>query len=320
MRPRFFLSLLLCLFGNLSYSQVTAINSTYNNQGDRFFKFHYDNDFFTSTDQYYSQGITLELRHPSLKKSPIGFLLINLENCEHQYGITLFHVAYTPTSIRSENILYGDRPFSAALGINNYVTSINSKNSTYFTSSISIGVIGPLAGGKEMQESIHRWLNNIQPLGWQFQVRNDLLLTYQVQYEKKIFGNSTHYLVNSTSAIKAGTVINQLKSGINFMAGYFQNPYEPNLNSGKSFHYYLFGQIQPAFNLYDASLLGGIINHDSPYTISSSSLERFSLQADYGIVISYKKLNIEYRQSFLTKEFEGGTTHRWGGISIGIQL
>ncbi|CAN5368957.1 hypothetical protein BH11BAC2_BH11BAC2_02450 [soil metagenome] len=320
MRYWLYISLLLCLNVNINYAQVTSINTSFNNQSDRFFKFHYDNDFFTSSDQYYSQGITLELRHPELNKSPLSYILPRFKNSAYQYGIAVFHVAYTPSSIRSEKILYGDRPFCAELGINNYVTSINSNHCSTFTSSISIGVIGPLAGGKEMQKSIHRWLNNIQPLGWQNQIENDLLITYHLQYEKKIIGNTNHFLLHSISSIKVGTVNNELESGVNFMAGSFQNPYESSPIPSKDFSYYIFGQMQAAFTAYDASLQGGLFNHDSPYSIPSANLERFTVQADFGIVMNYKKLILEYRQSLLTREFEGGNSHRWGGITIGVKI
>ena len=55
---------------------------------------------------------------------------------------------------------------------------------------------------------------------------------------------------------------------------------------------------------------GGLFNRSSPYTIAADAINRFSFQADYGLVINYKKIYLEYCQSILTKEFNTGHFHR----------
>ena len=40
-----------------------------------YLRFYYDNDFFTKTDYYYTQGITVEYVHPSLRKNPVTKIL-----------------------------------------------------------------------------------------------------------------------------------------------------------------------------------------------------------------------------------------------------
>jgi lipid A 3-O-deacylase len=37
---------------------------------DHYFRLNYDNDFFSATDRYYTQGILAELILPGIKKSP----------------------------------------------------------------------------------------------------------------------------------------------------------------------------------------------------------------------------------------------------------
>ena len=41
---------------------------------DRYFRFSYDNDFFTKTDEYYTQGINIELVSPTLRYNPLSKL------------------------------------------------------------------------------------------------------------------------------------------------------------------------------------------------------------------------------------------------------
>jgi hypothetical protein len=83
------------------------------------------------------------------------------------------------------------------------------------------------------------------------------------------------------------------------------------------FHLYA----QPMINAvgYDATLQGGLIfNTDSPYTLSAQEIERLTFQFNYGAVLSFRSLYLEYFQTFLTREFETGLQHRWGGIRIGV--
>lgn len=71
---------------------------------------------------------------------------------------------------------------------------------------------------------------------------------------------------------------------------------------------------------YDATLQGGLFNKSSPYTIPSSDITRVTFQNNYGLVIIIHKINFEYFQSLLTKEFESGKFHRWGGMRVAISF
>ena len=70
-----------------------------------FSRLHYDNDFFTGTDYYYTQGYMLELVKPALQKNPLTKLLIKARGSQIQYGLAFKHFGFTPTSIRSQTPL-----------------------------------------------------------------------------------------------------------------------------------------------------------------------------------------------------------------------
>ncbi|RYY58435.1 MAG: DUF2219 family protein, partial [Chitinophagaceae bacterium] len=79
--------------------------STFRNAGnDHYIRLHYDNDYFTKTDRYYTQGITLEYADPRLKKLFLSRLLLTPFSAPASYGITLGIFAYTPTSIEENQI------------------------------------------------------------------------------------------------------------------------------------------------------------------------------------------------------------------------
>ena len=64
-----------------------------------YFRFHYDNDYFTSTDKEYTQGYNFELTSPRLSKNPINQLFISPKNSEFKYGLSLEHIGFTADNI-----------------------------------------------------------------------------------------------------------------------------------------------------------------------------------------------------------------------------
>src|SRR5437868_287305 len=114
MRMLFFTLALTLSFS--SEAQVIDNTPTYLNiKGDSYIRINYDNDFFSAKDEYYSQGVNIELALPSLKKFPLTKTLVRPSSWQNKYSIAIEHDAWTPTDIAAPFILYGDRPFAATL-------------------------------------------------------------------------------------------------------------------------------------------------------------------------------------------------------------
>jgi len=71
---------------------------------------------------------------------------------------------------------------------------------------------------------------------------------------------------------------------------------------------------------YDATMQGGVFNRSSPYTIAAKDIKRVTLQQNFGVVLNFRKIYLEYFQSLLSPEFSGGKMHRWGGLKIGVKI
>ena len=302
-------------------AQLVDNSSTFRNiNHDNYFRFHYDNDFFTKSDEYYSQGITLDYVAPAVKKFILTKLLWKPFTNVPQYGITFNLFGYTPTSIASDQVLYGDRPFNANISLETFLMQADEINHQQISTAFSVGVMGPAALGYEIQNNIHRWLKNPLPHGWQYQIQNDIIVNYQVNYEKQLLSASNNFLLNATAEVRAGTLNDKLSAGFNFMTGHFNKRFGSVSNKNRKAEYYFYGQNRINGIVYDASMQGGIFNRKNPYIIAKSDITRISFQADAGIIVNFKKLYLSYTQSFLTKEFRTGKYHRWGGISVGIGL
>ena len=96
----------LYLFVFLSLTPITLIGQKIDNmasfrdiKNDHYFRFNYDNDYFTKTDNYYTQGINIEYVHPVLQKFPLTGLLAKLPGSNYKYGLSIDLAGYTPTSI-----------------------------------------------------------------------------------------------------------------------------------------------------------------------------------------------------------------------------
>ncbi|MEO7309710.1 MAG: lipid A deacylase LpxR family protein [Chitinophagaceae bacterium] len=305
-----------------TFAQVDDNTQSYHTlNSDRYFRLHYDNDFFTNSDYYYSQGISLELANPGLSRFLLSKVLLQPRNSSTKYGMSLNVFGYTPTDITNDDILYGDRPFASTLYIKNFAVATDTIAHSRLATSLTTGIIGPAAGGKQIQTGIHRWLNNVIPRGWQFQIANDLVLNYQLSYEKQIASFHNLLLVSTAGELQAGTLKDRAGLNISFMLGKFNNPYGAPLyhrQGKKHFDCYLFAAPQVNLIGYDATLQGGVFNRRSPYTIPASQIERITFQANAGIVVTIGKLNVEYCQSYLTREFNTGNYHRWAGLKFGL--
>ncbi len=303
-----------------SFAQRIDYNYSFRElQKKSYFRFHYDNDYFTKTDYYYSQGITLEYVHPNLQKFLPVKLLIKPSANKLKYGLAFNIFGFTPTSIRSDDILYGDRPYASCMSISVFSIARNNIKQQRISSTLTLGVIGPAAQGREIQTGIHRWLKNVLPKGWQHQVKNDVIVNYNIAYEKKLIGIKDWFLLNNTVEARFGTLNDKLGAGFNFMAGHFNNPYQF-IEGKKKTSWYFYGQSRLQFIGYDATLQGGLFNRYSEYTIPSVQIARIVYQADAGIVVNFNKIFLSYTQSYLSKEFSTGTYHRWGGVSAGLSF
>ena len=284
-----------------------------------YFRFHYDNDYFTGTDKEYTQGYNFELVSPQLIKNPANHLFITPKNSEFKYGLSIEHIGFTANNIASDQIQFDDRPFAAAIMLKSFSIAIDTIHKSRIVSSLNVGIIGPGAFGGDMQTAIHKATGNTIPLGWYNQIKNDVVLNYEISYEKQLLRFHNFFSIQGTAALKIGTLFSNVSAGLNATLGIINSPFTAIKNKNKL---QLYCYSQPLINSigYDATLQGGLFNHKSIYTINSSEIERFTFQDNLGIVFQYRGLFLEYSRTFITREFSYGNAHKWGGIRIGFKL
>ncbi|WP_354668439.1 MULTISPECIES: lipid A-modifier LpxR family protein [Cellulophaga] len=178
----------LIVFQQYTHAQkIDNLASFRDVKGEKYFRFNYDNDFFTATDKNYTQGYSFELVAPFLKNNPVNYLFYKPEKVKAHYGLALEHIGFTPHDFDLPEIQFGDRPFAAAIMLKSFMIAVSQECKSRFTSSFSLGIIGPSAFGGDMQEAIHKATGNKIPLGWQNQIENDVVINYELGFEKQIF-------------------------------------------------------------------------------------------------------------------------------------
>jgi len=315
------LTFFICLLRLSAGAQAIDNALSYKNiNSDKYFRINYENDFFSGTDIYYTQGIHLELVAPWIKDFPLSKILIHPKYSYIRYGLGLEHDGYTPTNYSKPFILYGDRPFAACLFLKTFLIAIDPDKKQRFSTAVSTGVIGQAAGGMEMQTAIHRWLHDMTPHGWPNQIHNDAILNYQVDYEKQLLSYGHLFSLDADGMARAGTLSDKVNTGITMMMGYFDSPFKSNVAEKNNFRIYAYEHAGVNLVGYDATLQGGLFDRTSPYTISANNIERVTYENRFGFVVVYHRFYLEYFQSLLSNEFTTGNYHVWGGVQVAFGL
>jgi len=307
---------LFILFPSILFAQkIDHLVSFRDLNSDAYFRFTYENDYFAATDENYTQGYDFELVLPLFEKNPVNHLFFIPKDNHTKYGLAIEHLGYTPNHYERPEIQVGDRPFAAAFMLKGFAISTDVQRKSRFTSSLSLGIIGPGAFGEEMQAGIHKATGNKEPLGWGNQIKNDVVFNYRVSYEKQLYAYQELFSFQTYTSAQVGTLFTQISTGFNTTIGLIDASFS---NHNKGFRMYFYAQPTATLAGYDATLQGGLFNRESPYTIRNSDIERVTAQLDYGLILKTRTLYFEFSRSLITREIATLNSAAWGGIKIGF--
>lgn len=308
----FFILICIELFSQKDSSSLQIVQENY-------FRLKYENDFFTSTDRYYTQGISISFIHPIIKFSPFSKALIKLKTSTSNYfGLHVQQDCFTPKSIRIDTIMFGERPYTGIFFISHSLSSLDRKKKLNLQTQIDFGVIGKCARCEDEQKAIHKALLNIAPLGWEYQLSNDIILNYKTKYEKGMVSKK-HFELMTNVNFKLGTLYTDVGTGITIRFGFFDS-YFNNLGlskepSSRKFKIYFELLSNGKLVGYNATLQGGLFSKDI-YVIDANNLSRFVFDGTAAITMAYKTFSLRYSLTYLTREYHSGVDHGWGGIYI----
>ena len=256
---------------------------------------------------------------PWIKDFPLSRLLVNPHYSYLRYGIGVEQAGYTPNDLGSESFLQTDHPFAATLMLKNFLIATDTVHRQRFATTLSLGIIGPDALADKIQDAVHTFIHDVVPGGWKYQVQNDIIANYQVDYQKQLLSLNNILLLDAEGTARAGTLNDKAGAGIDLVAGIFQSPFGNDV-ADPCLHFYLYDNPEVDVIGYDATLQGGLFDHSSAYTIPAADISRVTFTNRVGAIMSYKHIRLEYDECTLTKQFTTGPCHLWGTISLGILL
>jgi hypothetical protein len=285
-----------------------------------------DNDLFVSVnkDRYYTNGLFLSYRYIAENKKEKEEKRI----IEWQLG----HEMFTPYKAIVPNISQHDRPFAAYLygsfGIHRFY-----KNNRIFNTSLQVGVLGPAAFGKDVQDFIHDMYNFDMAVGWKHQIKNSFGLNLNVSYLKHILNNASNYVdISWLNEGKIGTIYTNISSGFYSRIGF--KPLQKIVNSiafngslnNKSTAYQREGEsfiyIHPMlrYALYDATLEGSFLNANNDVTKELTPLQ---FHVAVGFRCTINRFNLGYSYQYHTNKSKGlkyDNGNKYGSIVVNYLL
>lgn len=145
----------------------------------------WENDVFGlgNTDGHYTNGLRLSYLTGQDRVWPwlanAAHATIFPGDARLRANFALGHNMYTPEDISDPDPILDDRPYAAWLYGTLGLVGENGKNLDF--AALSIGMVGPAAGGEAFQKFIHKVIDSPEPQGWMNQLRNEIVV--QLFYE-----------------------------------------------------------------------------------------------------------------------------------------
>lgn len=282
--------------------------------------FDLENDMLFSTDSYYTAGIGLSYTHSGLKKTPTQLLTSSKKSGDFSFsGFGIQQRIFTPSSITSPNSITNDQPYSSYLLATNFSVMINSEDHLKISNELGIGVMGPAAGGAEMQTLVHEIINSPIPVGWENQLQNTFLIDYHFRIEKGFFNDWMADHIIPFAAARVGTLTNRIQIGIMGKIGNKNHYLIPSsIRVNKVIWEWVFSaNLQGVF--YDATLQGSMFRED-PNALDNSEIISHQYQFRMGFNIYYHNFSLRYMLNFNSSNLNTAAYHRYGGVNLGYSF
>jgi hypothetical protein len=301
------------------------------------FQLFVENDAWSNTDRYYTNGIKLGLggRIPLLREQAED-LLRQLAPAEGrpggddlEFGLFAGQNMYTPKDIKIAAAQPLDRPWAAWLylgGVAQRVTG-NRLDSV----EIDVGMVGPAAGGRQVQTEWHKVVGSPRPMGWANQIPNEpaFLASY---LQKRRYGSDRFDIV-PRAGLTVGTVTTLARTGAVVRAGHNMSGFGPDTiepggallqnlrrqGEGSGDEWFAFAGVDHRLVAYNI-FLDGTVFRDSPSV--GRRVHVYDLSAGLSARLGIFRLSVT--RIWRSEEFHtaagGSGRQRFHSINLGVEL
>ena len=190
------LSVMLCLASGVSHGEAEESEGY---KGT--FSLVLENDVFSGNDNNYSNGLAFNWTSAEVdgldpesfyaKTARAFSFLPTVGDAGYQnyVGFGIVQEMYTPPEISLPAPLPGDQPYAGVLMGDVSLFSKGPRSQHTFT--FMAGMAGPVSGAEHVQKFIHELIDATEPMGWDTQLSNELLLNLGYAYDYRLLRNAS---------------------------------------------------------------------------------------------------------------------------------
>jgi len=312
-------------------SSVAADPDTYSVQ--------WENDRIANTDRHYTNGFRLSWvsgvrdTEPAWVKDVLEAVYPFASLRRGRVGAAFGQSIFTPEDTVTSNLVADDRPYAGWLygSISVHAETHRDPGTpglhTLDTAELSLGIVGPWALGRQVQNGVHDLINVGRSNGWGHQLHNEpgIMLVGERRWrpepwspfglEIDVIPNVGGSLGNVMTFAGAGTI---LRIGDGLDVDFGPPLIRPSLSGlaaverRSGLAWYAFAGLQGRAVAHDITLDGNTF-------ANSHSVDRkiFVGDAQLGVAMIYRGVRLAVTQIFRTKEFDGQRqADRFGAISL----
>jgi len=221
--------LIILVFFALRLQSFSQIDTSITYQQIEFIRFNQANDLFTvwfQSDKDFTDGINIEIAHRIFNNKVADKVLVGFRKSPFKdFSLSFNQDIYTPENKFKTEVDSTDRPYTAQLYLNYIKNSNDFWKGRKLTSSVYLGIQGPSALGEQMQNGVHRLINNHELLGWGNQMSDGLLLDYKILLSQILPISTSFGEVNAFGSVRAGTIYNYGEIGLHLKIGRYTDSY-----------------------------------------------------------------------------------------------
>lgn len=331
-------------FALLAFSAclLAAAQATAGAEGDTY-SVQWENDRIANTDRHYTNGFRLswvseeKSADPEWARELLDRIYPFAPLKSGRVGAAFGQSIYTPENTSTTALVRNDRPYAGWLYGGISVHAETSKNpdrrslDTLDTVELDIGIVGPYALGRQVQNGVHELINVAKSNGWGNQLDNEpgLMLIGERRWRTpplRLAGLEVDAIPHIGGSL--GNVMTFAGAGGMVRLGQaldidFGPPLiRPSLSglaavkNKTDFAWYLFAGAQGRAVVRDIFLDGNTFS-------SSHSVDKKTFVADFqaGAAVVYEGIRLAVTQVYRTREFDGQPqADRFGAVSLSIRF
>jgi len=286
-----------------------------------------ENDIVAGSDRDYTSGIKLVYAFPEDRSPGLARVLLGADEGDRSRLIVgAGQNIYTPETYRLPVPPPGEHPYAGWLYLDGALIVERDGGNIIDILGASAGVVGPAALGEDAQRTLHRLVNDVDPLGWDNQLKNEpgLAISFDRQWKiRSSLDEKIELEIAPFAGVSAGNVLTEGRSGFMLRLGEdLKNDLGPlrvrsSIPSGGidrrgGLAWSVFGGAAAravARNIF----LDGNTFRDGP------SVEKEILVGEFqaGLSMNIGRINISYTQVWRTRQYETEPDgHGFGALSL----